>query len=201
MYKYFDIEADGLDPTQVWCIVVNGVRYDKDQIDMALEDLGKGTLVGHNILDYDLPVLNRLYGFEYDKHNVIDTIVLSRLYKSDRHGGHGLEAWGHRVGVEKLPDLDWLVYDPAMLERCEVDVHITKLTHEYLMAEAKGHDWNQAIEIEQLIAHYHQRQWRNGVQFNVEAAIKVADTIEGELNVVRDFIGKQKNMFVIWNTT
>lgn len=190
MYKYFDIECNGLSPDKVWCIVVNDKRYDKDNIEAALADLSTGTLVGHNIIDFDLPVLNKLYGFECSLDNVIDTAILSRLYKCDRHGGHSLAAWGERLGVAKLPDLDWETYSHAMLERCAVDVKITKLTHERLMAEAGSHDWKQAIWIEQHIAHYHQRQRNNGVQLDITKVHQIADELEGELQHVHDTIAK-----------
>jgi DNA polymerase-1 len=42
------------------------------------------------------------------------------------HGKHSIEAWGYRLGVQKLhADIeDWSVYTPEMGERCESDVDV-----------------------------------------------------------------------------
>ena len=37
-------------------------------------------IVGHNIIGYDLPVLRKTYSWFEPCNNVIDTLVLSRLY-------------------------------------------------------------------------------------------------------------------------
>ena len=59
----FDIEADGLDPTVVWCIVakeLNGAvhKFDNTQIAEGIKFLEDAdVLIGHNIIGYDIPVL------------------------------------------------------------------------------------------------------------------------------------------------
>ena len=87
----FDIEANGLNPDKVWCIVAKDVRFghthkfDINNIKQGISLLNKtDTLIGHNILGYDLPVLEKLYDFKY-KGKVIDTLVLSRLFPSHDH--------------------------------------------------------------------------------------------------------------------
>jgi DNA polymerase I-like protein with 3'-5' exonuclease and polymerase domains len=84
---------------------------------MKLGEAGK--LVGHNIIPFDIPVIQKLYPwFTVPLANVVDTLVLSRLFFSDmfnRDGGyikagklpgkligsHKLEAWGYRLGLQK----------------------------------------------------------------------------------------------------
>jgi DNA polymerase-1 len=75
------------------------------------------TIIGHNIIKFDIPVLEKLYKFK-TKAIITDTLVLTRLVWSDlydidyerRHksklspklyGSHSLEAWGYRLGVLK----------------------------------------------------------------------------------------------------
>lgn len=76
-------------------------------------------LVGHNIIDFDVPALELLYPEECDfQATYRDTMVLSRVFFADekerdfrRHkrgelagkeiGRHGLEAWGQRLGLHK----------------------------------------------------------------------------------------------------
>ena len=80
------------------------------------------TLIGHNIIDYDLLVL-KLYGVIEDftigeswkeclilidgvsyEMEIFDTLVASKTLNPDRYGGHSLDEWGKRVGVYKI---DW----------------------------------------------------------------------------------------------
>ena len=67
----FDIETDDLNASKIWCIVAkeikgNFYKFGPDKLDDALELLASAdTLIGHNIISFDLPVLKRLYGFRY----------------------------------------------------------------------------------------------------------------------------------------
>ncbi len=182
---FFDLEANGLTPDTIWCIHINDESYHGDRLKEAVDILANPnvTLVGHNIIGYDLPVLSRLYGLEYDVDRVYDTVIMSRLLQPDR-GGHSLAVWGERVGIEKLPDLDWNVWDEGLLPRCAIDVEITKAVYYRLQREQTGHDWTQAAWIEHWIAHYHQRQESNGVAFHLENAVALADEIQERADTV-----------------
>ena len=86
----FDLETDGLldKVTRIWCCVTynldtNEVRtFGPGDVDAALDHLQSAdVLAGHNILGYDLPVLDKLWPervFHEEKH-IIDTLVLSRV--------------------------------------------------------------------------------------------------------------------------
>ena len=68
----FDIETNGKDPDIIWCIVAKEVGHGEPEIftgdkikdfDLWLSEIKDcDTLIGHNILGYDLPVLERLLG-------------------------------------------------------------------------------------------------------------------------------------------
>jgi len=126
----FDIEADGLDPTQIWCIVAvetttNSVRsFGPDQLQEGLEYLQSATkLVGHNIVGYDLPVIKKLMGVDLEPgRKIVDTLVLSRLFNPTREGGHGLESWGYRLRSPKIEHNEFDQFTPEMLKYCEQDV-------------------------------------------------------------------------------
>ena len=80
----FDIEADGINATKIHCMVANGKEVDKDFfVNLKPED----TLIGHNIIRYDIPVLERLLGIKI-KAQLIDTLALSwYLFPTvNRHG-------------------------------------------------------------------------------------------------------------------
>lgn len=153
-----DLEADGLEEaTRVWCGVfkdyfTNEVyRFKPDQIDSMLAFMDScESLVMHNGIDYDWPLLERLYGYKY-KGNKVDTLIMSRLQKPNRMAPHGckagphsVEAWGIRLGRKKPEHEDWSKFSPEMLHRCEQDVEIQTEILKYLLKEGKGQSWKRA---------------------------------------------------------
>ena len=77
----FDIEADGLNPTVVWCIVAKELNgdihtFDNTQIEEGIKFLQSAdTLIGHNIIGYDLPVLKNLHDADFTN-KLEDTLVM-----------------------------------------------------------------------------------------------------------------------------
>jgi len=84
----FDTETNGFlsDVSKIHCIVIKDIDTQKvlsfkfDEIDKALEILNKADLlVGHNILKFDIPVIQKIYpNFKYTG-EVLDTLIISRL--------------------------------------------------------------------------------------------------------------------------
>ncbi len=110
-------------------------------------------LIGHNILGYDLPLLEKLFDYKYAGKKV-DTLVMSRLLNPKRQSPfmcpnkkapHSIEAWGYRVGRGKPEHNDWEVFSEQMLHRCAEDVEILELVYYELLKEAKGGDWKNAF--------------------------------------------------------
>ena len=130
----FDIETDGFDPTKIhvmsWKREVNQdgsctleSTDDYDRMRGVLMSADK--LIGHNIIRYDLPVVQKILGFRPAKHQqVIDTLPLSWYLNHDR-GKHSLESYGDDYGVPKpiIEDWDSLTYEEYR-HRCEEDVKI-----------------------------------------------------------------------------
>jgi DNA polymerase I len=185
----FDLEADGLDDaTQAWCIctkTLDGVtnQFTPDDLQQGIDYLNTADhLIGHNIIDYDLPLLERLYGWKPRPGvKITDTVVMSRVLKFDRalpNGApgnltpHSLGAWGYRVGRGKPDHDDWTQFTPEMLHRCSEDVEINVLTYEQLLREARATktDWSEILEIEYAIARHIKQQEINGVPFNYQYA-------------------------------
>lgn len=141
-HRAIDIEADGLLDaiTQVWCICLEDAAWSPYHLEGdwkagALAEMQKeDTLIFHNGIGYDLPALKLLHNFDYQG-KVIDTMILSQLLYPERPGGHSLAAWGERLGFPKVEHEDWSQYSPEMLNRCEVDVVITRLVYEALCKE------------------------------------------------------------------
>lgn len=163
MLCYFDLEADGLldQATQMWCgVFIEGKSGTKhvflqDQVQEMLEYMDTcSILVAHNGIGYDMPLLKKLYGYEY-KGTVIDTALMSRLQDPERKAPfncpnknrpHSLEAWGYRVGRGKPEHEDWTQYSEEMLHRCSEDVEILRLVHAALKEEG-GAAWRDAHKL------------------------------------------------------
>ena len=131
MRLVFDIETDGLldDLSKLhvfsWQDIDNpDVAGSTAEPDVIKHLLSKATtMIGHNVIRYDYPALEKLLGVTYEG-QVIDTLPLS-WYLEPRHMRHGLDDWGKRLGVAKPKITDWSSLTYADYEhRCEEDVKI-----------------------------------------------------------------------------
>lgn len=119
----------------------------EDTIAQGVEQLKKASyIVGHNIIGYDVPVLEELYGFTFKSDRMVDTIVMSRLMYANQFdmdmayvkrgmlpgklmGSHSLESWGYRTGIMK----DEYMGDPAIADPKE-------------RYQRRWEKWNQSME-------------------------------------------------------
>ena len=89
----FDIETDDLNATKVWCIVAQDpltgeiFKFTPDELQKGYEFLATAdTLIGHNIIGFDIPMIHKFSDVDLSKIPVIDTLVLSRLFNPTREG-------------------------------------------------------------------------------------------------------------------
>ena len=212
MMRYvFDTEANGFleDADTVWCIACKDIDqegvvwsadmsfdFERDRMFYNLEHAN--VLIGHSIIDYDLPLLEKIYGWKPSKGTeIIDTVVRSRLYKSDRRlpdgcpsnaAPHGLESWGYRVGRGKPSHDDWSQFSPDMLNRCKEDVEINCLVYWALEAEKKeiGCDWTDAEQTEEASQTRVTQQQANGCPLDVPRVTSIREEVEGKLGDIRE---------------
>lgn len=123
----FDIEADGLDATKIHVMAytdANGrVRHTHDYEEMRSLLTNAKLLIGHNIVLYDIPTLERLLDIKI-KARLIDTLALS-WYLNHSRIVHGLESYGVEFGIEKPPIDDWEnLTKEEYAHRCREDVKI-----------------------------------------------------------------------------
>lgn len=154
----FDIETNGLlnDLTKIHCVVLHNTEdnqtfvyndegADKEPIIRAITMLDDAKqIVGHNIINYDIPAIKKLYGFFEPQGEVIDTLLLSRLYHPNMiavdkkhgwkhmplqlYGRHSLESYGHRLGEFKGSfgkTANWAEWSQEMEDYCRQDVKVT----------------------------------------------------------------------------
>lgn len=205
---FFDIEADNLltDATVIWCIVAKvegkyfiytqeSYTYEIDfpeelswhtsDIQEYLKLLSKYTLVGHNIISYDLPLLKKLHGYSYsiDPSKLVDTHILSRLYNPDRVE-HSLAYFGDLLRYPKGDHSDWSKFSQEMLDYCIRDVDLTEAVHSHLLNEGAGWDWSEAIKLEYNIWHIQQKQEQHGVLFDKGNAEILLEKITTEIEEI-----------------
>jgi DNA polymerase-1 len=190
----FDIEADGLEPTKIYCIVAQDVdtgdvfTFDNTQLEAGYLFLKSATkLIGHNIIGYDLPALKKVEGIDLSDKKIVDTLVLSRLFKPTREGGHGLESWGYRLGYNKgsygQSDGAWDAYCEEMLEYCKRDVILNTKVYNELRKESRGFT-GQSVRLEHDVARIVEQQRANGFQFDMRKAMLLVALFEEKLATV-----------------
>ena len=161
MKLLFDIEADGLldTITKVHVIAIKDMdtgestAYSGDRIATGIELLQSASvLVGHNIINYDVPALSKIYPAFSPKGKLVDTLVLSRAIYSDLfghdmavfkrklsprdYGSHSLRAWGNRLNTKKglfSETADWSEWSQEMEDYCLQDVEVTGQLYAHLM--------------------------------------------------------------------
>ena len=238
MRLVFDLETPLIGPnrelpSEVLCAVVQDVDTEKmwtfaqravEGVDARLNGMlelleSADLLIGHNIAGFDLPVLERAFGWE-PSCPFVDTLAVSRmtriatLLKTDAiarkaavkgvrgdveryeameavipsglMGLHKLEAWGHRLGLQKgefgksISTKDWKLCR-EMVEYCQQDVRLNTLLFHHLLEEGAEKGWPappvEAMVVESAFARLMQRQEENGVGFDEEAA----HVLEGRL--------------------
>ena len=166
----FDIEANGLNPDKVWCIVAYEIGA-KEFITWSGDDLlcfkdwikeqGELEVIGHNIIGYDIPVLEQLLDVDFSKCKVTDTLVMSRLAEPSRQGGHSLENWGQLLNQPKGEHSDWDNFSQDMVEYCEQDVRVNELVYQRLLRDLASFG-NQSIVLEGQVQRIISKQIKNG---------------------------------------
>lgn len=237
MRLVFDIEASGLlndetidytaspyvlkDHYKFHCLVIKNIdtgevlEYDPDTFKNGVEYIKTNatTLIGHNIVDYDLLALKLGFDFDYTVYpdticgrpcTIIDTLVLSKTLNADRLA-HSLDYLGKLAGVDKI---DWRgkaielglidshapkgeefkTYHPAMLEYNRQDVEVNHKVYDVLMKEWGTWNWQPAFELEMAVRDIVTRQSHRGFYFDVEKAKDNVRELDILMQQARDIV-------------
>lgn len=179
MRLLFDLESDGLleQMTRLHCVVIQDVDTDEvfefaDQPGYrptreAVEMLAAADeIIGHNIIGFDVPAIQKIHPDFKPKNRVLDTLVLARLFwpeiansdealvkskkmKPQMRGRYSLESFGIRLGedkgdyseIMKAKGLDpWAEWNPEMQSYNVQDVVVNRKLYNYAMKCWRGED-------------------------------------------------------------
>lgn len=193
--KYvFDSESDelALAATCIWIVVVED--FETGEVweyppgdDGWMKKLDEAThLIGHNIVEHDFPLFEKLAGWEPKSDQVIqDTLIMSRAldYKRFPDGRHRMESWGEYLGQKKQEHETWHEYSPEMRTRCISDVRLNCLMYAELMEEFKTKSSDKDNLGTYLVAEHAAAKWvakahMNGWPFDRQAALKLKGELE-----------------------
>lgn len=200
----WDIESDGLydQVTKIHCIVIYDLNlkqtfsYGPDCIGDAIKHLcNADVLIGHNILFYDCPVIQKLTQTNFTG-RIIDTLICTRLiwpkellYELDTEqytevpkklrGSAGLKAWGYRLADNKIEFKDFSEYSQEMLDYCIQDVAVTTKLFELIQKQNYAES---SLKLEHDFALAINKQIRSGVPFDLDAALDLVDDLRAKQN-------------------
>lgn len=170
--------------------------------------LSKATLlIGHNIISFDAPILNRIWKTQIRLSQVFDTLIASRLLDPSREQGHSLEAWGKTLGVEKINyRAIWLwlndyageqiskdekvpkgvefdfPHHGLMEHYCKRDVDVCANLYLRLCKELAEKEFSQeSIDLEHKVASIIAEQERNGFKLDTVYATCLLTDIKGKM--------------------
>ena len=137
----FDVEADNFlnEAKSIWVVCVRSLETGEEiafrdplVFSRWVTDVPR-ILIGHNVIDYDVPVLEKLWYINFDC-IILDTMVLSYLHNPDRRGGHSLKSWGLRTKDDdfKIEFNDFSHYSQEMEDYCVQDVRLTERVYKFL---------------------------------------------------------------------
>lgn len=166
-----DIETDDLDATEIWCAVTKDIDTGEVKVWKSANGLrqyieDQDLLIGHNIINFDLPVLKKLWNLNTDSNPLRDTLIMSRLLNPVLEKGHSLDSWGVRLGLKKgdFSDFDGGLSED-MVEYCIQDVEITHALFTHL--DSSLLDWGQSVDLEHEVALVVKKQEENGFKLDV----------------------------------
>ena len=183
----FDVETT-MTADKVWCIVCkHGETYYQFTDGKNLhrfEDFAKQTkeFIGHNIIGFDIPVLNKFFGKDLFKDcKITDTLVLSRLFNPILEGGHSLKNWGLKFGGQgkiQFEQFDYL--SDEMLTYCRNDVALTEKLYKFLKRNMT--EFGQSIELEHKVAEIIQKQHESGFKLDIVEAYSLQAKFQEDMN-------------------
>ena len=185
-----DIETNSAHD-KIWCVICRDLDTDivsmfvkPNNLQAYLDSVEE--IIAHNGIFFDFPVLKKIWNIQVKKSQVIDTLVLSRLYNPSLEDGHSLAAWGQRLGFPKgdFKDFDSGLSD-EMIKYCEQDTLVTKQLYLYLTKEMENDFSEESITLEHQVAIIIAEQERNGFKLNERGATELLCSLKAKLESIK----------------
>ena len=213
-----DIETDSK-ASKIWCLVTQDldtkeVKVWQETSEELKEYLSKAeVIIGHNFINFDAPILNRLWNTKIRLSQVFDTLILSRLLNPVIENGHSLDSWGERLGLNKIDYSaiwSWMTgvfvdkktntsmpfdqpVESLLLHYCKRDVELTGKLYEHLRQEQeKTKTSEEALQLEFSVQAIIAEQERNGFKLDTPYAMSLLSTIKGEMD---EIVGRMREVF------
>ena len=194
MRLVYDIETDGLDATKIWVLIAHdlntGTTYKFSDYDNLHGTIADGVrllqqaelLIGHNIIGFDSPVVDRLYGTDLLHKHSHDTLIMSQVLRYKRGHRHGLAGWGERLGNHKIDFDDWSQYSKEMLKYCIQDVMVNvdiynQLLEEYQKVAAYNPKIKEGMQVEHEAGKFNTYVRDKGWYFDMTEAKQLHSTM------------------------
>ena len=197
MKLYLDIETT-TNHKKIWCCFTydetNGYVCHTKPDTLTPLIANSETVIAHNLIGFDGPVLKRCWGVTIPAKKAKDTLILSRLYNPNLDGGHSLKAWGERIGESKIDyeqrwkelGLEGNCYDnpdlSLMYEYCQQDVAVLVKAEQLidkLLDEDKFSD--ECRKLEHDVAIIIQKQHEHGFKLDIQKAQGLLATLSGKM--------------------
>lgn len=196
MRVIFDIEANGLNPDKLWCVVCKDIdtgelhvfrnlTEDEKERERFIQFYARVTFwCGHNVLGYDFPVLQKLLNLDAPAAAVIDTLIISRLVDYSRPNGHSLETYGDELGLPKIKFNDFSKYSEELVNYCIRDVEVNYSIYLKYTKVINSKEWTKAIALEHNFQTVVNNLSNNGFSFNTIKANKLLNKVLKELSTL-----------------
>jgi len=198
---FLDIETN-LKHDTIWlCVTKHNttgeVRHWREA-DSLQQYLDGEQVVGHNIIGFDAPVLKKVWGVVIPDNMLVDTLVMSRLYKPDidivipeqgkAPSPHSLEAWGYRLGSYKIGFTDFDGgWTQEMATYCEQDVQLLEKLYVFLTTTMVKEGFSlQSIQLEHEVAIICRGMEDNGFMLDMEKAMVLSATLSGRMSDIEE---------------
>ena len=162
--------------------------YREDSIMDGIHSLCDASLIiGHNIMLYDIPILER--GAHCIPTKVIDTLIISRMMFPDKSnhplGGNSLKAWGEYLGEPKTNyEGGWEEWSQEMEDYCIQDVHVSDKIFRYQQEFIQRNE--KPVRLEHMVSKIIAHQIENGFGFNLDAAQQLEQELMYEKASIED---------------
>lgn len=195
MRVILDLEGNGYNPTKIWLVVCMDVATCQTYIFRNLTDdefelarfksfaLGVHYWIGHNVLGYDCPVLQRLLGIDLAATGatILDTFITSKLVDYPRDG-HSVANYGEEFGIPKGDHSDFTRWSLEMETYCIRDCEITRRIYLKYKRYIDKPEHKKSIDLEHRFQGIVNRLEDNGFKLDIAKVEKLLVKVQGVLD-------------------